>query len=68
MERDYNFSPELLQMMLSEERQRFVSGIDNGASWGELHRIRKTINEINNLLDSSKTIHSHLRSNEKGPR
>lgn len=52
MERGYEFSPELLQMMLSEERQKFVSALGTGASLRELNRIRKNIIQINDRLDS----------------
>jgi hypothetical protein len=52
MDRGHRFSPELLQMMLSEERQKFVSAL-GGASWKELNRIRKNIAQINALLDST---------------
>jgi hypothetical protein len=54
MERGYGFSSDLLQMMLSEERQKFVSALGRGASWWELKRIRKNIIQINDLLDSLK--------------
>ena len=53
MEREYTFSPELLKMMLSEERQKFVTALGEGASWRELNRIRQTINQLNGLLDST---------------
>ena len=52
MDRGYIFSAELLQMMLSEERQKFVSALGRGASWKELNRIRKHIAQINHQLDS----------------
>ena len=52
MERGYTFSTELLQMMLSEERQKFVSALGRGASWKQLRTIRKNIIQISNLLDS----------------
>ncbi len=72
MERVYLFSPELLKMMLSEERQKFVSALDQGAAWRELNRIRKTINQLNKLLDSSNDIntdnYSNSRFTDKGPR
>ena len=53
MARGYAFSPELLRMMLSEEREKFVNALGKGASWKELNRIRQHINELNNLLDSA---------------
>ena len=53
MERGYGFSVELLQMMLSEERQKFVSALGRGASWRELRTIRKNIIQISNVLDDS---------------
>lgn len=52
MDRGYSFSAELLQMMLSEERQKFVSALDKGVSWKELNRIRVHIAQINHRLDS----------------
>jgi hypothetical protein len=52
MERGHAFSADLLQMMLSEERQKFVSALGSGASWRELKRIRKNIIQINDHLDS----------------
>ncbi|MBC7829545.1 MAG: hypothetical protein H7122_17505 [Chitinophagaceae bacterium] len=52
MGRGYSFSPELLRMMLSEERQKFVAALGVEASWKELNRIRKTINQLNGLLDA----------------
>ena len=56
MDRGYTFSPELLQMMLSEERQKFVSALGRGVSWKELNRIRKNIAQINHMLDSMKAM------------
>jgi hypothetical protein len=71
MGREYTFSPELLRMMLSEERQKFVSALSHGASWRELNRIRKTINQLNDLLDASdnsnySSRNSDPRFNERG--
>ena len=71
MEREYTFSPELLKMMLSEERQKFVNALDEGASWRQLNRIRKTINQLNSLLDSlnqSKDPGSNNTRSDQGPR
>jgi hypothetical protein len=62
MDRGYTFSAELLQMMLSEERQKFVSALGQGASWGELNRIKRNINQINSLLDSTKDANDRNRS------
>jgi hypothetical protein len=53
MDRDYTFSPELLLLMLSEERQKFITALGHGASWKDLSRIRKTIDQLNKMLDSS---------------
>jgi hypothetical protein len=71
MDRGFRFSADLLRMMLSEERQKFVSALGRGASWKELLRIRKTIDQLNKLLDSrnSPSIDGpNPRSNENGPR
>ena len=71
MEREYTFSPELLKMMLSEERQKFVNALGEGASWRQLNRIRKTINQLNSLLDSlnqSKDPGSNNTRSDQGPR
>ena len=46
------FTPELLKMMLSEERQKFLLALEEGSSWKDLSRIRKNISQINELLDS----------------
>ena len=59
MNREYTFSPELLQMMLSEERQKFVSALGRGAHWQELTMIRNNITEINKLLDSGNEVNRH---------
>ena len=72
MDGEYTFTPELLRMMLSEERQKFVSALGR-ASWRELNRIRKTINRLNELLDSSNDMNgtdpaSNRRPNDNGPR
>ena len=54
MKREFSpFSAELLRMMISEERQKFLAALGDGASWRELNRIRKNISRLNNLLDSS---------------
>ena len=53
MDRGYSFSPELLRMMLSEERQKFLEALGHEASWRQLNRIRKTISQLNKLLDSA---------------
>jgi hypothetical protein len=72
MDREYTFSPDLLKMMLSEERQKFVKALGNGASWRELNRIRETINQLNSLLDSTANLKKDPGSNntraEQGPR
>lgn len=72
MDRGYAFSAELLRMMLSEERQKFISALENGTSWRELKRIRKNISEINRLLDSTNDGPNkntpHSRTDDPGPR
>jgi len=70
--REYSFSPELLRMMLSEERQKFSVALGQGASWRELNQIRKTINQLNKLLDFSENKNpgnsTHTRSDDSGLR
>ncbi|MGB8193849.1 MAG: hypothetical protein WCF67_18090 [Chitinophagaceae bacterium] len=78
MEREQNqFSPELLQMMRDEEREKFLTALKNGASWAQLYHIRSTIRKINNMIeasersDSKKDQRSSSRergSEENGPR
>lgn len=72
MNQGYTFSQELLRMMLSEERQKFVAALGRGSSWRELNRIRKTINQLNILLDSANIVHtkdySQGRYNDQGLR
>ena len=63
MEESYSFSPELLRMMLSEERQKFIAALGKSASWKELNRIRRTISQINELLDSYNTRNSESDQN-----
>ena len=55
MEGGHMFTTELLQLMLKEERQKFVTRLGTGASWRELNVIRKNINQINKLLDDSRS-------------
>jgi hypothetical protein len=66
MEREYTFSPDLLRMMLSEERQKFVSALSQGSSWRELNRIKKTINQLNELLDTTERPEYSNRNDSKG--
>lgn len=80
MNREYTFSPELLRMMLAEERQKFVEELGHGASWRKLNRIKKTVNQLNNLLDSENNLNgsdvsdnrwhneNRGRNNENDPR
>ena len=63
MEESYSFSPEFLRMMLSEERQKFIAALGKSASWKELNRIRRTISQINELLDSYNTRNSESDQN-----
>lgn len=49
----YAFNAELLRMMLSEEREKFVTQLGAGASWVELNKTRQQINELTNLLDAA---------------
>jgi hypothetical protein len=54
MEREYSqFSPELLQMMRDEEREKFLIALKNGASWGQLYQIRNTIRKLNDMIDAA---------------
>ncbi|HEY0676962.1 MAG TPA: hypothetical protein VGD17_01705 [Chitinophagaceae bacterium] len=54
MEREYSrFSPELLQMMRDEEREKFVTALKNGASWGQLYKIRNTIKKLNEMINDA---------------
>lgn len=74
MEREYNnFDPKLLQMMINEEREKFVSALKNGASWVQLYKIRSTIRRLNEMLEASDGGHREQplsdRSNDPvGPR
>ena len=69
MDRGYTFSAELLQMMLREERQKFLSALGKGASWKQLKTIRKNIIQISTLLDSTQNRgDSSARSNHSNPR
>ena len=68
MSRGYMFSPELLKMMLSEERQKFVSALGRGASWIQLNLIRKNIRQINNLLESVDDVRSDREPDNRNPR
>jgi hypothetical protein len=75
MERDqHQFSPELLEMMRDEEREKFLSALKDGASWGQLYSIRNTIRKLNKLIEEaeverkeSSPVHSK-RLDEPGPR
>ena len=53
MEGGQIFTTELLQMMLNEERQKFVAGLGAGSSLRELHTIKNNIQQIYKLLDTS---------------
>ena len=54
--REKRFSPDLLRMMLTEEREKFLSALEAGSSWKELSRIRKNISQLNQLIDESRDI------------
>ena len=78
MEREQNyFSPELLQMMREEEREKFLTALKTGASWAELYQIRNTIRKLNNMIESAdrkysagdkSTSERERGSEERGPR
>ena len=72
MDRGYNFSPDLLRLMLSEENQKFVTALGKGASWRELNKIRQHISELNKLLDAASGTRSNIESKGRdespGPR
>lgn len=54
MEREHNqFTPELLQMMRDEEREKFLDALKNGASWAQLYQIRNTIRKLNDMIDAA---------------
>lgn len=77
MERDQNqFSPELLQMMRDEEREKFLTALKEGASWGQLYQIRNNIRKINDMIEATERLdksseskgESERNSNSPGPR
>ena len=54
MEREHNqFTPELLQMMRDEEREKFLDALKNGASWAQLYQIRNTIRKLNDMIETA---------------
>ena len=56
MEREHNqFTPELLQMMRDEEREKFLDALKNGASWAQLYQIRNTIRKLNDMIESAES-------------
>ncbi len=68
------FTPELLQMMRDEEREKFLAALKDGASWAQLYQIRNTIRKLNGMIEASerapvKTPHNSLsRGEESNPR
>lgn len=75
MERDqHQFSPELLQMMRDEEREKFLDALKEGASWGQLYSIKNTIRKLNKLIEDAEVESKESlpvaskRSDEPGPR
>ena len=77
MERDQNqFSPELLQMMRDEEREKFLTALKEGASWGQLYQIRNNIRKINDMIEAAERLDKSSgaskeeseRNNNHGPR
>ena len=67
MEKKSAFTPELLKMMLTEERQKFVSALGDGASWKVLENIRKNINKIYDVLDSVDRNNDHQNRHSSDP-
>ena len=53
MEDQNQFSRELLQMMMEEEREKFLAALKEGASWGQLYQIRNNIRKINEMLETA---------------
>jgi hypothetical protein len=76
MEREHNqFSPELLRLMRDEEREKFLTALKEGASWGQLYQIRNTIKKLNDMIDKAETVTARKKDepsgrdpNENGPR
>lgn len=72
MEREHNqFTPELLQMMRDEEREKFLDALKNGASWAQLYQIRNTIRKLNDMIESAenpKPGNTPSRGEEENPR
>ena len=77
MEKEYSqFTPELLQMMRDEEREKFLTALKSGASWGQLYQIRNTIKKLNEMIDACDGIDTsvkiaseeHGRGENPGPR
>ena len=67
MEREHNqFSPELLQMMRDEEREKFLIALKNGASWGQLYHIRNTIKKLNDMIDAAERDSKHNTGRDSG--
>ena len=66
MERDQSqFSRELLEMMRDEEREKFLTALKEGASWGQLYQIRNNIRKINDMIESAER-ENKSSSGEKG--
>ncbi|HYF31892.1 MAG TPA: hypothetical protein VD993_12300 [Chitinophagaceae bacterium] len=64
MEREKSqFSRELLQMMRDEEREKFLSALKNGASWGQLFQIRSNIRKLNDMIEAAE----HPENSEDNP-
>lgn len=76
MEREpKQFTPELLEMMRNEEREKFLDALKNGASWGQLYQIRRTIKKLNDMIaatghskPASTASEEPGRGDESGPR
>jgi hypothetical protein len=76
MERDPNqFTPELLEMMRNEEREKFLDALKNGAPWAQLYQIRRTIKKLNDMIaatakvsPASRAASEPGRGDESGPR
>lgn len=69
MERDqHQFSPELLQMMRDEEREKFLKALKDGASWGQLYSIRNNIRKINKMIEDADKADKEQASSQVYPR
>ena len=64
MEDQNQFSRELLQMMREEEREKFLTALKDGASWGQLYQIRNNIRKINEMIASAERSEQSTRQDK----